>query len=58
MANSVDPDEMSRYEPFYLDLYRLLRCLFWSVGLEGVNCVVLIDYSHYFNIVSKYDISN
>ena len=27
MANSVDPDETARHEPFYLDLHCLQMCL-------------------------------
>ena len=33
MANSVDPDEMARYEPARLDLHCLHRYLFWSAML-------------------------
>ena len=37
MANSVDPDETAHYEPSHLDLHCLLRYLFWSAGLKGLN---------------------
>ena len=33
MANSVDLDEMARYEPFHLDLHCLQQYLNWSVGM-------------------------
>ena len=34
MANKVDPDETSCYEPSHLDLHYLHRYMFWSVGLK------------------------
>ena len=38
MANSVDPDETSRYVPSHLDLNCLHSYLFWSVRLNGLKC--------------------
>ena len=40
MTNSVDPDEMARYEPSHLDLYCLLRYLYWPAGLKGLLSTV------------------
>ena len=36
MANSVVPDETTRYELSHLDLHCLQRYLFRSVGLKGL----------------------
>ena len=37
MADSVDPDEMARYELFHLGLHCLHRYLFWSARLKGLT---------------------
>ena len=42
MANSVDPDETARYEPYNLDLLRMQRYLIGSSGLKGLKCKVII----------------
>ena len=46
MANSVDPDEMARYEPSHLDL----RCVQFFIGLqvEIVKRFVRISLSIFF----------
>ena len=36
ISNSVDPDEMARYEPSHLDLHCLHMYLFWSPRLNGL----------------------
>ena len=41
MANSVDPDEMARYESSHLDLHCLYRYWFWSAGLKGLHVSML-----------------
>ena len=38
MRNSVDPDEIARYEPSNLDLHCLQRYLYWSAGIEELKC--------------------
>ena len=37
MASSVNPGEMSHYEPSHLDLHCLHRYLYLSIGLKGLN---------------------
>ena len=46
MANSVDPDETARYEPYHLALHCLQRYLNWAVGTKGLilNGVMLQFY--------------
>ena len=36
MANSVDPDELARYEPSRQDLHYLPMSTFWSAGMKEV----------------------
>ena len=35
IANSVDPNETTHYEPSHQDLHCLHRYLVWSTGLKG-----------------------
>ena len=34
VANSVDPDEMARFEPSHLDLHCLQKHLYWTAGMK------------------------
>ena len=46
MVNSVDPDEMARYEPSHLDLHCLHRYWLWSAGLKGVASPLVSHLTH------------
>ena len=37
MANNVDPDETTRYEPSHLDLHCLQNYLYRSTGIKGLT---------------------
>ena len=42
MTNSVDPDQMGRYEPSHLDLHCLCRYWFRSVALKGLIVEIFV----------------
>ena len=48
MANSVDPDEMARYEPSHLGLHYLHRPLCWSAVLNGLREIKLLGSGKLF----------
>ena len=45
MANSLDPDETTRYEPSHLGLHCLHRCMYWSAGMKWLSIPIKLNKS-------------
>ena len=57
MANCVDPNETAHKEPSHQELYCRNKknsvLVFWSTGLKGLQCKLLLDIFCMFLLVVK-----